>query len=101
MSSAEGRRRTRPGHPTPASVHHALKAPGLSEAYAARRPYERNDTLGWKGRAARPSTRQRRWEQMPDEVTHGKIRMRMIWRFPVREAPRSAKGCEAKKRPNR
>ncbi|MBM3122644.1 MAG: YdeI/OmpD-associated family protein [Chloroflexi bacterium] len=85
----------------PVFVRQALMARGLLDAYAARPPYQRNDYLGWIGRAARPSTRQRRLEQMLDELKLGDIYMKMTWRSPDRKTRRTAKGGEAKKRPNR
>jgi uncharacterized protein YdeI (YjbR/CyaY-like superfamily) len=101
MTSTEATGRPRPRHSMPAFVRQALKARGLWEAYAARPPYQRNDYLGWIGRAARESTRQRRLEQMLDELMHGDVYMQMIWRSPHRETPRPAKGGGAKKRPDR
>ena len=43
----------RPANPWPEPVRKALELRGLTEAYERRPPYQRNDYLGWIGRAKR------------------------------------------------
>ena len=101
MTGTRTPRRLRPRHPMPADVRRALKARGLEEAYAARPPYQRNDYLGWIGRAVQPSTRQRRVEQMLKELERGDRYMKMVWRPSRRASAGPGRGGGAKKRPNR
>ena len=70
---------SRPVHPMPDSVKEALDAAELWEAYRARPPYQQNDYIGWINRAKRPSTKQRRMEQMLDELRRGDVYMKMSW----------------------
>jgi uncharacterized protein YdeI (YjbR/CyaY-like superfamily) len=64
----------------PADVRQALVKGGLLAAYRARPPYQRNDYLGWISRARRQDTRQRRLQQMLDELAAGDRYMHMAWR---------------------
>jgi uncharacterized protein YdeI (YjbR/CyaY-like superfamily) len=64
----------------PDSIREALASRGLMEAYLARPDYQRNDYIGWITRAKRESTRQKRLDQMLDELEHGGAYMRMKWR---------------------
>jgi len=72
----------RPRQPLPAFVRQALVSAGLLDAYRARPPYQRNDYLGWIRRAKREETRQRRLQQMLDELRRGDRYMKMPWRGP-------------------
>jgi uncharacterized protein YdeI (YjbR/CyaY-like superfamily) len=67
-------------NPMPDDVRRALETAGLVRAYEDRPPYQRNDYLGWIGRARRPETRRRRLEQMLDELARGGVYMGMAWR---------------------
>ncbi|CEJ12539.1 hypothetical protein BN1110_02838 [bacterium YEK0313] len=67
-------------HPIPDFVTEALEARGLTAAYAARPPYQRNDYVGWITRAKRPETRRKRLDQMLDELTRGDAYMNMPYR---------------------
>ncbi|QPC90895.1 YdeI/OmpD-associated family protein [Mesorhizobium sp. INR15] len=58
----------------------ALTEHGLMAGYEARPDYQRNDYLGWIARAKRPDTRQKRLDQMLDELRRGGIYMNMAWR---------------------
>ncbi|RLT41336.1 MAG: hypothetical protein DWI58_08915 [Chloroflexi bacterium] len=69
----------------PEDIEGLLDIQGLREAYDARPSYQRNDYLGWIGRAVRPVTRVRRIEQMVDELRAGEGYMGMAW------APRGAR----------
>lgn len=71
---------TRKRHPMPPFVADALGEAGLIEAYEARPPYQRNDYLGWIGKAKRDETKQRRLAQMLDELRSGDVYMKMAWR---------------------
>ena len=66
-------------NPMPEFVQEALDSRGLMDAYRARPPYQQNDYLGWIGRAKRDATRQKRLNQMLDELSGGKKYMNMAW----------------------
>ncbi len=70
--------------PMPPDVRDALASAGLSGAYAARPPYQRNDSLAWITRAVRPATRAKRLAQMLDELEAGHGYMGMDWRARLR-----------------
>ena len=61
----------------PADVLEHLEAQGLLDAYNERPFYQRNDYLGWIGRAKRPETREKRLRQMLDELDVGGVYMGM------------------------
>lgn len=61
----------------PDDVRAELLAAGVMAAYEARPAYQRNDYLGWIGRAARIETRQKRIAQMLDELQRGGVYMNM------------------------
>jgi len=63
----------------PDDIADRLAATGLAAAYAARPAYQRNDYLGWIGRAKRPPTREKRIAQMLDELARGDAYMKMAW----------------------
>lgn len=73
-------------HPMPAEVRQALVDRGLMEAYRARPAYQQNDYLGWIARAKLEATKQKRLNQMLDELEGGKLYMNMAWR------PRTTRG---------
>lgn len=64
-------RLTREIHEMPAEVASALESRGLTAAYDARPFYQQNDYIGWISRAKRPETRQKRLEQMLEELAAG------------------------------
>lgn len=70
---------TREINPMPDWIRDELVARGLLAAYEARPAYQRNDYLGWIGRAKREDTRRKRLEQMLDELVRGGVYMRMQW----------------------
>lgn len=70
---------TRDLNPMSDDVRFALVSRGLLVAYEKRPDYQRNDYLGWIGRAKLPATRSRRLEQMLDELERGGVYMRMAW----------------------
>ena len=69
----------RPRCPMPDDVMAELQKEGLTKAYAARPPYQRNDYLGWITRAKRPETRRKRMDQMLDELRSGDAYMGMAY----------------------
>jgi uncharacterized protein YdeI (YjbR/CyaY-like superfamily) len=71
---------TRPRHPMPDFIHHALVQRGLVDAYHARPPYQQNDYVGWITRAKLPDTQRKRLEQMLDELAGGTLYMNMAYR---------------------
>ena len=64
----------------PADIAAQIEERRLEAAYAERPPYQRNDYLGWIGRARRPETREQRIEQMLEELAGGELYMKMSWR---------------------
>ena len=63
----------------PLDFREALEAADLTEAYAARPPYQRNDYLGWITTAVRPATRAKRLDQMLRELEARHGYMAMAW----------------------
>jgi len=57
----------------------ALETHSLMDAYLARPPYQRNDYIGWIMRAKLEATKQKRLNQMLDELERGNIYMKMKW----------------------
>ena len=70
---------TRKINPMPADIATRLEETGLNGAFDARPPYQRNDYLGWIGRAKRKETRTRRIAQMLAELESGNSYMKMAW----------------------
>jgi uncharacterized protein YdeI (YjbR/CyaY-like superfamily) len=75
----EGGQLTREVHPMPEFVGAALSERGLTEAYVARPPYQQNDYVGWINRAKRQETKQKRLDQMLEELEGGELYMNMVW----------------------
>ena len=69
----------RPHHPMPEYVKEALLKRGLMEAYRARPPYQRNDYISWITLAKLEPTRQKRLNQMLDELEGGSKYLNMEW----------------------
>lgn len=67
-------------NPMPVEVREALERRELVDAFEARPPYQRNDYLGWISRAKRAETKQRRLNQMLDELASGDSYMKMSYR---------------------
>ena len=70
---------TRPRYPMPDFFRDALNAHGLMDAYRSRPSYQQNDYIGWIQRAKLESTRQKRLNQILDELKKGNVYMRMKW----------------------
>jgi uncharacterized protein YdeI (YjbR/CyaY-like superfamily) len=69
----------RPRYEMPDFFREALETRGLMEAYRARPPYQQNDYIGWITRARLETTRQKRLDQMLDELKRGDVYMKMKW----------------------
>ncbi len=72
-------RQARPRHPMPEDIKITLETRGLMLAYLSRPAYQQNDYLGWISYAKRPETRQKRINQMLDELHKGDVYMKMAW----------------------
>lgn len=70
----------RPRYEMPDFVRNALDENDLMKAYRARPPYQQNDYISWITRARLEATRQRRLDQMLDELKGGKVYMNMSWK---------------------
>jgi uncharacterized protein YdeI (YjbR/CyaY-like superfamily) len=64
----------------PDLIRDAINARGLMDAYRSRPPYQQNDYIGWITRGKREATKQKRLNQMLDELKGGKLYMNMKWR---------------------
>ena len=64
----------------PAFVREALDEADLMEAYKLRPAYQQNDYIGWINRAKRPATKEKRLNQMLDELRRGDVYMKMDWK---------------------
>ena len=69
----------RPRYEMPGFFREALNARGLMDAYRTRPPYQQNDYIGWVTRAKLDATRQKRLNQMLDELERGGVYMKMKW----------------------
>ncbi len=67
-------------HLMPDDIRALLDERGLMDAYHSRPAYQQNDYIGWITRAKRPETRQKRLNQMLDELEGGKRYMKMVWK---------------------
>ncbi|MBK8619650.1 MAG: YdeI/OmpD-associated family protein [Anaerolineales bacterium] len=57
----------------------ALTTHGVMDAYNARPAYQQNDYIGWITRAKQEATKQKRLNQMLDELKKGGVYMKMKW----------------------
>jgi len=80
MSDTDFSSLSRPIHPMPQFVLDALEEHGLLAAYKSRPPYQQNDYLGWINRAKRPETKEKRLNQMLDELARGDVYMKMAYK---------------------
>jgi uncharacterized protein YdeI (YjbR/CyaY-like superfamily) len=65
--------------PIPGFVRDALKARRLVEKYKARPAYQRNDYILWINTAETQPTKQKRLDQMLDELETGGVYMKAKW----------------------
>jgi uncharacterized protein YdeI (YjbR/CyaY-like superfamily) len=80
MPDTDFSRLKRPRHPMPDVVREALDSSGLMDAYQSRPAYQQNDYLGWISRAKRQSTKDKRLQQMLDELERGDVYMKMPYK---------------------
>jgi uncharacterized protein YdeI (YjbR/CyaY-like superfamily) len=80
MSEVDFSNLKRPRQPMPDFVRAALHEHDLMNVYERRPAYQQNDYLGWINRAKRPATKQKRLEQMLDELQRGDVYMNMAYR---------------------
>jgi uncharacterized protein YdeI (YjbR/CyaY-like superfamily) len=73
---------SRPIQPMPEFVKTALQARGLMDTYRKRPAYQQNDYLGWINRAKRLETKQKRLEQMLEELQRGDVYIKMVYSPP-------------------
>jgi uncharacterized protein YdeI (YjbR/CyaY-like superfamily) len=69
----------RPRYSMPDFIRGALNEYEVMDAYRARPPYQQNDYIGWITRAKREETKQKRLNQMLDELKKGNVYMKMKW----------------------
>ena len=79
MNEGDSSSLSRPLYTMPDYVREALETAGSMQAYHDRPPYQRNDYISWITRAKRDDTRQRRLQQMLDELEAGNVYMKMKW----------------------
>lgn len=68
-----------PRYEMPDYFREALNSRRLMDAYLARPPYQQNDYIGWIMRAKLENTKQKRLNQMLDELKGGGVYMKMKW----------------------
>lgn len=64
-------------NPMPRDILARLKKEGVMSDYTARPAYQRNDYLGWIGRAKQEDIREKRISQMIQELKNGGVYMKM------------------------
>ena len=69
----------RPRYEMPDFFRDALNERGLMDIYRSRPAYQQNDYIGWVTRAKLEPTRQKRLNQMLDELDKGGVYMKMKW----------------------
>lgn len=77
QTHAEATRLRRDVQSMPADVLAELEDGGLLDLYRERPAYQQNDYLGWIGRAKREGARQKRIQQILDELRRGGVYMGM------------------------
>jgi uncharacterized protein YdeI (YjbR/CyaY-like superfamily) len=70
----------RPRYEMPTYFRNALAENNLMDAYRSRPPYQQNDYIGWIQRAKLEATKQKRLNQMLDELKKGDVYMKMKWK---------------------
>lgn len=63
----------------PDDLKRRLEGENLTEAYEQRPPYQQNDYIGWINLAKREATREKRINQLIDELHAGNTYMGMAW----------------------
>jgi len=64
-------------HAMPDDIRSALHRSGLMADYRERPPYQQNDYIGWIQQAKTEQTRQKRLDQMLNELRTGGVYMKM------------------------
>lgn len=64
----------------PKFIESALESYNLMQAYLTRPPYQQNDYIGWINQAKQETTKQKRLNQMLDELKAGNKYMNMDYR---------------------
>jgi uncharacterized protein YdeI (YjbR/CyaY-like superfamily) len=72
----------------PEAVRLALVKHKLIDAYQDRPPYQQNDYVGWIARGKKEDTRQRRLDQMIEELKRGDRYMNMVYK-PKSKSPKN------------
>jgi hypothetical protein len=67
----------RPRHPMPGFVKRALEERGLMDDYRGRPAFQQNDYIGWINGAKLQETKEKRLNQMLDELEAGGVYMKM------------------------
>lgn len=80
MTPTDYSRLKRPRHPMPQFVMDALVAAKVRDAYFKRPAYQQNDYVGWIAQAKQEKTKQKRLQQMLDELEGGRLYMKMEYR---------------------
>lgn len=70
----------RPRYPMPDFIRQALLENKMMDAYLARPPYQQNDYIGWINRAVQDRTKQKRLDQMINELKSGDVYMKMAYK---------------------
>jgi hypothetical protein len=73
--------------PMPGNIRSALAKRDLMEAYRARPLYQQEDYLKWIAAAAGPAVKQKRLDQMLDELQDGGLYKGEPWTPPEKPAP--------------
>lgn len=73
-------RTRRPRYVMPGYIKQALLQHHVKDAYDRRPPYQQNDYVGWISRAVQETTKQKRLNQMIDELKKGNVYMKMKWK---------------------
>jgi uncharacterized protein YdeI (YjbR/CyaY-like superfamily) len=77
MGNSDRSRLKRAVHPIPDFVRSALDREFLWETYEERPAYQQNDYIGWINSAKRIETKEKRLDQMLDELRRGGVYMNM------------------------
>lgn len=67
-------------HPMPDYIRSSLTERGLMDAYHIRPAYQQNDYIAWITRAKLEATKQKRLDQMLEELEGGKYYMKIVWK---------------------
>lgn len=77
MTNTDFSNLSRPIHEMPDFRRDTLVEHDLMDAHESRPAYQQNDYVGWIKRAKRPATKQKRLDQMLDELQRGDVYLKM------------------------